>query len=476
MLAFVAAFVRVAQTRSFAAGLTVAVLAWLTLALATIALPISLVSALTAIAVGSGVVVLLGTSRVGSLPTTAIRAGWHLLLARGLIAGLVVASVALGAGRLGPTLAGLAYAFPTTMLASLWMLRAPLRARVHARDDGARAGRDRDLCRLLPDAPLRRRAAAGARRLGAGGRRRDPDRAAARAGSASRCAGRTQLPPAEQASPPGRPGPVTRHPTDDPRRPTIPGRALTRSRPGPTSSFEPTARTARLPDYLQRLIVPVHRAGWPFIAGGLLVTILLAWLAGPLLWLGLLPTAWMTYFFRDPPRVTPQGEDLVVSPADGTVQAIALRRPPPELELGEAPRTCISVFLNIFDVHVNRAPIGGRITRLAYHPGRFLNAAHDKASDLNERQSFRIETAQGEVFGLVQIAGLIARRIVRFVEPGAAVEAGQRVGLIRFGSRCDVYLPDGFAPMVAPGQRAIAGETVLADGRRNYPPSAWRQS
>ena len=231
-----------------------------------------------------------------------------------------------------------------------------------------------------------------------------------------------------------------------------------------------------MPDYLRRLIVPVHRAGWPFIAAGLLVTLLLAWLAPPLLWLGLLVTAWMTYFFRDPPRVTPQGEELVVSPADGTVQAIAPRRPPAELELGEAPRTCISVFLNVFDVHVNRAPVSGRITRLAYHPGKFLNAANDKASDLNERQSFRIETAQGEVFGLVQIAGLVARRIVCQVEQGELLHAGDRVGMIRFGSRCDVYLADGMAPMVAVGQRAIAGETVLADGRRNRPPSAWRQS
>ena len=231
-----------------------------------------------------------------------------------------------------------------------------------------------------------------------------------------------------------------------------------------------------MPDYLQRVIVPIYRDGWPFIAGGLGVTVLLAWLAGPWCLLALLPTAWMTYFFRDPPRTTPQGEDLVVSPADGVVQAIVPRRPPPELELGETPRTCISVFLNIFDVHVNRAPVGGRITRLAYHPGKFLNAADDKASDLNERQSFRIETAQGEVFGLVQIAGLVARRIVRSVEPGAVVAAGERVGLIRFGSRCDVYLPDGIAPLVAVGQRAVAGETVVADGRRNRPPSAWRRS
>jgi phosphatidylserine decarboxylase len=174
--------------------------------------------------------------------------------------------------------------------------------------------------------------------------------------------------------------------------------------------------------------------------------------------------------------VTPQGEQLVVSPADGVVQAIAPRPPPSELELGDAPRICISVFLNVFDVHVNRAPIGGRLARLAYRPGKFLNAFDDKASDLNERQSLRIETAQGEVFGLVQIAGLIARRIVREAAEGEVLHAGQRIGLIRFGSRCDVYLPDGYVPLVAVGQQAVGGETVLADGGRNQPPSGWRRS
>ena len=176
--------------------------------------------------------------------------------------------------------------------------------------------------------------------------------------------------------------------------------------------------------------------------------------------------------------LTPNPRPLVkmVSPADGVIQAITPRRPPAELGLGDAPRTCISVFLNIFDVHVNRAPIGGRITRLAYHPGKFLNAAHDKASEDNERQSLRIETAQGDVFGCVQIAGLIARRIVCAVREGEVVSAGQRVGLIRFGSRCDVYLPAGMAPQVLLGQRAIAGETVLADGRRNRAASGGRRS
>ena len=223
-------------------------------------------------------------------------------------------------------------------------------------------------------------------------------------------------------------------------------------------------------------VVPIHRDGWRFIAGGLAVAVLLGLLFAPLFWLGLLVTAWMAYFFRDPPRVTPQGDDLVVSPADGVIQAITARRPPPELGLGDAPRTCISVFLNIFDVHVNRAPVGGRIARLAHHPGKFLNAAQDKASEDNERQSLRIEASQGDVYGCVQIAGLIARRIVCAVREGEVVAAGQRIGLIRFGSRCDVYLPEGCAPLVAVGQRAIAGETVFADGRRNQPVRGWRRS
>jgi phosphatidylserine decarboxylase len=231
-----------------------------------------------------------------------------------------------------------------------------------------------------------------------------------------------------------------------------------------------------LPPYVTSALAPIHPAGWPFIAGGLVLSLVLGQLWTPLFWLGLLVTAWVAYFFRDPARVTPEGEGIVVSPADGVVQAIAPRRPPPELELGDAPLTCISVFLNILDVHVNRAPVGGRITRLVYHPGKFLNAADDKASESNERQSFRIETEQGQVFGLVQIAGLIARRIVRFVEQGEVVQAGQRVGLIRFGSRCDVYLPDGMAPQVLVGQRAIGGETVLADGRRNQAASGGRRS
>jgi phosphatidylserine decarboxylase len=236
------------------------------------------------------------------------------------------------------------------------------------------------------------------------------------------------------------------------------------------------AAPLKLPAHLQQVIVPIHPAGWPFIAAGLVAAGLLGLVAAPLFWLGLVVSAWMVYFFRDPPRLTPQGDEIVVSPADGTVQAIAERRPPAELELGDRPRTCISVFLNIFDVHVSRAPVGGRVARLVYRPGKFLNAVHDKASEDNERLSFRLETAQGEVFGLVLIAGLVARRIVCPLAEGAVLHAGERVGLIRFGSRCDVYLPDGVAPLVAVGQRALAGETVLADGRRNQPPSSWRRS
>lgn len=231
-----------------------------------------------------------------------------------------------------------------------------------------------------------------------------------------------------------------------------------------------------IPEHLKGVLTPIHPKGWPFIAASLIASLLLGLASEGLLLLGLLITAWMVYFFRDPPRVTPEGLGIVVSPADGEVQAITKRKPPAEMELGDAPLTCISVFLNVFDVHVNRTPVPGVLTKLAYHPGKFLNAALDKASEENERQSFKIETADGEVFGLVQIAGLVARRIVGFVEEGDQLHAGERVGLIRFGSRCDVYLPDGITPLVAKGQRAVAGETVLADSRRGDDPSGWRRS
>ena len=231
-----------------------------------------------------------------------------------------------------------------------------------------------------------------------------------------------------------------------------------------------------MPEHLKGVLIPIHPKGWPFIGIAFAASLVLGLLAGWLFWLGLLVTAWMAYFFRDPPRVTPEGPNVVVSPADGMIQAVTTRTPPPELEMGEVPITCISVFLNVFDVHVNRTPVPGVIKRLAYRPGKFLNAALDKASEDNERQSFRIETGDGDVYGLVQIAGLVARRIVRFVEEGDHLHSGERVGLIRFGSRCDVYLPEGVVPLVAIGQRAVAGETVLADSRRQHEQAGWRRS
>jgi phosphatidylserine decarboxylase len=152
-----------------------------------------------------------------------------------------------------------------------------------------------------------------------------------------------------------------------------------------------------------------------------------------------------------------------VSPADGMVQSVMPRRPPPELELGDQPRMCVSVFMNVFDVHVNRTPVPGTVVRRAYHAGRFVNASFDKASDENERQSFRIRSPLGQEVGLVQIAGLVARRIVAFANEGQTLPAGERIGMIRFGSRCDVYLPEGAVPLVLVGQIATAGETVIAD-------------
>lgn len=213
---------------------------------------------------------------------------------------------------------------------------------------------------------------------------------------------------------------------------------------------------------LSTVLVPINKDGWKFVAIFFVIAVVLGLFWPPLFWLGLIATLWCIYFFRDPVRVTPSDPMLVVSPADGLVSAVRPRIPPPELGLGSEPLTCVSVFLNVFDVHVNRTPVAGKVVVRAYHAGKFLNAAADKASDENERQSWQIETATGQRVGLVQIAGLVARRILAFVEQGASLEAGDRVGLIRFGSRCDVYLPVGIAPIVLEGQRAVAGETLLA--------------
>lgn len=213
---------------------------------------------------------------------------------------------------------------------------------------------------------------------------------------------------------------------------------------------------------IRNVLVPIHRQGWPFVAAFLVGAILLGLLWEPLFWIGLILTAWCLYFFRDPERVTPQAEHIVVSPADGEVSLVGRVVPPAELLLGSEPRLRISIFMNVFDCHVNRAPVRGRVERLVYREGKFLNAELDKASEENERSSMLLSTPRGEV-GVVQIAGAVARRIVPFVAAGDHLEAGERFGLIRFGSRLDVYLPEGAVARVAEGQTAFAGETVIAE-------------
>ena len=209
-------------------------------------------------------------------------------------------------------------------------------------------------------------------------------------------------------------------------------------------------------------IPPVHPEGYPFIGGFALASLILFWIWTPLGWIGAGLTVWCALFFRDPQRTTPVRDGLVVSPADGRVSMVAMVVPPAELGLGAAPLLRISVFMSVFNCHVNRAPVPGRIEKIAYRPGKFINAELDKASEDNERNSLVISTPQG-LIGVTQIAGLVARRIVCFVREGQVVGAGERFGLIRFGSRLDVFLPAGGKALVSPGQTAIAGETVLAD-------------
>lgn len=218
---------------------------------------------------------------------------------------------------------------------------------------------------------------------------------------------------------------------------------------------------------LERILVPIHREGWRFAGIFAAVTLLLWWIWAPLGTVGLIATLWCVYFFRDPPRVTPIRPGLVVSPADGVVQAVEPAAPPPELGLSADPRMRVSVFMNVFDVHVNRIPVDGTVAALHYRPGAFVNASLDKASIDNERQAVLLRSSAGREFVVVQIAGLVARRIRCELAAGQAVRAGERFGLIRFGSRVDVYLPEGVAPLVAPGQRAVAGETVIADMETN---------
>jgi phosphatidylserine decarboxylase len=228
-------------------------------------------------------------------------------------------------------------------------------------------------------------------------------------------------------------------------------------------------RNHNLLDTILDIFVPIHSDGHKFVAIGLVVTLVGFFLWDPLGWIAAGVTAWICYFFRDPDRVTPLRDGLVISPADGRVSLIEKVRPPKELGLGDEERVRVSVFLSVFDVHVNRAPVAGRIKRSVYIPGAFLNAALDKASEENERRALVIETAAGAEIGVVQIAGLVARRIVTFSQEGDTVGVGQRFGLIRFGSRVDTFLPPGHGPLVAVGQRAIAGETVLADLKSSEP-------
>lgn len=211
-------------------------------------------------------------------------------------------------------------------------------------------------------------------------------------------------------------------------------------------------------------IPPIHPEGYPFIGGFALASLVLFWIWSPLGWIGAGLTVWCTLFFRDPVRVTPVREGIVVAPADGRVSMVTQVVPPAELGLGDKPLPRISIFMSVFNCHVNRSPVAGRIERIAYRPGKFINAELDKASEDNERNSLVISTPAGQI-GVIQIAGLVARRIVSFVREGQTVGAGERFGLIRFGSRLDVFLPEGSKSLVSEGQTAIAGETVLADFR-----------
>jgi phosphatidylserine decarboxylase len=211
-------------------------------------------------------------------------------------------------------------------------------------------------------------------------------------------------------------------------------------------------------------MMPITPEGYPFIGAFALVSLILFWLWTPLGWVGTVLTIWCALFFRDPPRVTPVRDGLVVAPADGRISQITAAAPPHELGLGAAPLPRISIFMSVFDCHINRSPVTGTVEKIVYQPGKFFNADLDKASLDNERNSLVIAAAGARV-AVVQIAGLVARRIVCFVREGQPVGAGERFGMIRFGSRLDVYLPDGVAPSVAVGQTAIAGETVLADLR-----------
>jgi phosphatidylserine decarboxylase len=221
---------------------------------------------------------------------------------------------------------------------------------------------------------------------------------------------------------------------------------------------------------LRRFLAPLHPDGFKFVAAGVVATLLLFLLWAPAGWIGAIATLWMVYFFRDPWRVTPTRSGQLISPADGIVVSIVAATPPAELAMGDMAVVRIGVFLNVFDVHVTRAPVGGRVTAMRYTKGRFVNASLDKASEHNERLAIRIAPPEGPDVAFVLVAGLVARRIVCNLYEGQQVGSGQRIGIIRFGSRVDIYCPPPYVPMVVAGQRMVGGETVLADRVTEEPP------
>jgi len=213
----------------------------------------------------------------------------------------------------------------------------------------------------------------------------------------------------------------------------------------------------------ETFIKPMHPEGRRFVAIFAAITLVLFFIWEPLGWIGAGLTVWCYYFFRDPVRSVPDRPGLIISPADGVISLIEPAAPPAELGMGDTPLTRVSVFMSVFNCHVNRAPVAGRVEKMVYRPGKFLNASLDKASEDNERNSLVIGMADGRKLAVVQIAGLVARRIVPFVREGESLLAGERFGLIRFGSRLDVYLPEGVEPQVALGQTMFAGESIIAD-------------
>ncbi|MEO0034458.1 MAG: hypothetical protein RLZZ501_481 [Pseudomonadota bacterium] len=272
--------------------------------------------------------------------------------------------------------------------------------------------------------------------------------------------------PAPASTPEPAPVPVPSHDGDQsaPHKSTpAPGHAPAAAAPAPSSEVVILPQAPGGAWAVKPPLLGINREGWVFVGAGLLGWLVLGWIWGLLGTLSLLFALAAAGFFRDPRRVVPVRPGLVVSPADGLVQTVEQAVPPAELEMGDAPRPVVRVFMNVFNVHVNRVPADGTVTRAVYRPGKFLDASLDKASEQNERVGVRLGLADGRDLAFVQIAGLVARRIANDLKEGQRVEAGERFGLIRFGSRLDIYLPVGARPLVVVGQKAIAGETVLAD-------------